>query len=421
MAKLEFNMIEISTKDLKIGMFVAHLDRPWLETTFLLQGLLIENKKQIEQLQHLCETVKIDEEQSSAAISFEPFKFSIEKSKAGQPYSPQDVSKNNKKRFEEEMTAARDVYENTSVSLHKVLNNFRLKDYISIPEVKTSVEAVISSITHNPNALLLLTNLRTKRQDTVTRSVNVCIFATLFGRYLALGKEQLSQLGLAAVLHDVGEAKLSDAILGKHNCGLTPEERVLMQMHPQYGAEMLGKIAEIPDEVVEATLSHHERIDGKGYPHQLKGTEISLLSRIIAIVDVYEQVTNNADLKIQLSCPDALKSIYSMRDAFFDGELVESFIKCLGIYPVGSVVELSNHAVGIVIAVKEEKHLYPTVMVLLDKYGEITHPPQIINLDRFRDREGRPVLLINKVINPSTVGIDLSEYIVRELGFSLNA
>ncbi|MDD5274506.1 MAG: HD-GYP domain-containing protein [Methylovulum sp.] len=415
-------MIEISTKDLKIGMFVAHLDRPWLETTFLLQGLLIENTKQIEQLQHLCETVKIDEEQSSAAITFEPFKFksSAEKPKGGQPYSPREVTNNNKKRFEEEMNAARDVYENTSVSLNKVLNNFRLKEYISIPEVKSSVEAVISSVAHNPNALLLLTNLRSKRQDTVTHSVNVCIFSTMFGRYLALNNEQLSQLGQAAVLHDVGEAKVSDAILGKHNCGLTLEESAQLQMHTQYGAEMLGKIEGMPGEVAEVALSHHERVDGKGYPRQLKGTEISLLSRIVAIVDAYEQVTNNANPEIQLPCSEALKSIYSMRDTFFDGELVEGFIKCLGIYPVGSVVELSNHTVGIVIAVKQDKHLYPTVMVLRDKNGVITHPPQIINLDRFRDHDGKPVLFINKVINPSTVGIDLSEYIVRELGINLN-
>jgi hypothetical protein len=161
-------------------------------------------------------------------------------------------------------------------------------------------------------------------------------------------------------------------------------------------------------------------MDGKGYPRNLKGDEISLLSKIIGIVDAYEQVTNNANPQMQMSCPDALKAIYSMRDTFFDGELVESFIKCLGIYPVGSVVELNNHAVGIVIAVKQDKHLYPTIMILRNGKGDITHPPQIINLDKFRDHDGKPILLINKVINPSTVGIDLSEYMVRELGIGLD-
>lgn len=413
-------MIEIDTKDLNIGMYVALLDRPWLETSFLFQGFRIENKKQIEQLQLLCKTVKIDEEQSAPSLSSAAFNPLGKKLNYTQPAAPSNEIQNYKKRFEEEMKAAQNVYEDASVSLNNVLNNFRLNDYISVPEVKSCVQGVIGGIIRNPNALVLIRNLRSKQQDTATHSMNVCIFATLFGRYLAFNQEQLSQLSLAALLHDVGEAKLPKAILDRHNNELTPEEIMQMQMHTHYGAEMLGKIEEISDEVTEVAYSHHERIDGKGYPRGLKAPEISLMSRIIAIVDTYERVTNNVDLKMQLSCSDALKSIYVMRDKLFDGNLVESFIKCLGIYPVGSIVQLNNGAIGIVIGMKPDMHLLPTVMIVCNSSGENCYPTQVINLDKFRDDDGKPLLIINKVIEPNEVSLGLRDYIVTELGVKIN-
>lgn len=414
-------MIDINTTQLKIGMYVAELDRPWLETSFLFQGFRIENNDQIEQLQRLCKTVKIDEELSASSLSFEAFKPLVTKSDITQLPSPQKETQSHKKHFEEDLTDARDVYENTAVSFNNMLNNFRINDYIAIPEVKSCVRQVTNSIMRNPNALLLIRNLRTKQQDTATHSLNVCIYATLFGRYLAFDQDQLSRLSIAALLHDVGEAKLPQAILDRHNTGLTPEETKQMQLHTHYGAELLGKIDEMPTEVAEVAYSHHERIDGKGYPCGLKGTEISLMSRIIAIIDAYESVTNNIDLKMQLSCSDALKFIYTMRDKLYDINLVESFIQCLGIYPVGSVVQLNNGAIGVVIGMKPDKHLLPTVMIVRDDTGENRHPTQVINLDKYRNYDGRPLLLISKAIDPVEVGLDLSDYIVQELGVKIHS
>lgn len=415
-------MIEIDTKDLKIGMYVVHLDRPWLDTSFLFQGFLIEKDSQIEQLQHLCQKVKVDEEQSMKTVSFEPFKSSISKTAVdtGSSLVRETPAQRNKRRFEEEMEVAREVYDEASVSLGKVLNNFRLNKYITMPEVKTCVHSVVKSVMRNPNALLLLSNLRSKRQDTVTHSINVCVFSTLFGRHLNFTNEQLSQLSTAALLHDVGESKIPKEVLDKNERGLTPEEQQLMALHTQHGAEMLGKIPEMSAEAVEVAYSHHERVDGKGYPRGLKGAEISLMSKIVAIVDAYERVTNNPHPAMQISCSEALKSIYTMRGTFFDNELVESFIKCLGIYPVGSIVQLNNKAIGVVIAMKKDKHLMPTVMIVCDGKGAIRQPPQIINLDKFRNPDGKPLLMIDKVVEPNAIGANLSEYIVKELGVNVD-
>lgn len=414
-------MIDINTTQLKIGMYVAELDRPWLETSFLFQGFRIENNDQIEKLQRLCKTVKVDEELSASSLSFEAFKRPVTKPNVPEASSLHKETQSPKKRFEADLTDARDIYEESSVSLNNMLNNFRINDYISIPEVKSCVQQVTNNILRNPNALLLIRNLRAKQRDTATHSLNVCIYATLFGCYLGFDQDQLSRLSIAALLHDVGEAKLPQAVLDRCSNDLTPEEIMLMRMHTHYGADLLGKIDGMPPEVTEVAYSHHERIDGKGYPCGLKDTEISLMSRIIAIIDAYERVTNNIDLKMQMSCSDALKSIYTMRGKLYDVNLVESFIQCLGIYPVGSVVQLSNGDIAIVIGMKPDKHLLPTVMIVRDVTGENRHPTQVINLDKFRDHDGRPLLLINKAIDPVEVGLDLSEYIVQELGVKIHS
>lgn len=431
-------MITINSKELKIGMYVSGLDRPWEGTPFLFQGFLIEHQSQITQLQKLCKNVQIDTEQSDKSLNFKsnrnplaslkanftqmfskpappPIMQGATKSKANftRPLNINALNSEEELLFEEELEVAKDVYQNTSVSLHNVLESFRLNKNVSKAEVESCVNGIIINVMRNPNALLLLTNLKSKQQDTVRHSINVSVLCLLFARHLNFDAEQLSDLGFAALLHDVGEAKVPQAILDKHNRGLSPEEKIQMEKHAQYGAEMLRANAEIPAIAAEVAYSHHERINGKGYPRGLKGEEINLFSRLLSIVDVYETVTNYPGAKVQITPASALKSIYSMCNSFFDQALVESFIKCLGVYPVGSVVRLNNGEIGIVIDIKPGKHLLPTLMLVQDSQGKTHCPPKVINLDTFRDKEGLPKLLISKVVDPSVFGIDLSEFLVR--------
>ncbi len=416
-------MIKYDTLDLEIGMYVSALDRPWVGTPFLFQSFLIRSEKQIQQLQKYCKTVEIDEDKSDARLAN---KFFIYKCKTAAPkgeeeavIAPPTIShvpakfELDDKQFEADLVVARQVYETTTTSLHNVLDNFKLNKEINPVELKTCVHGVIDGVMHNPSALTLFSNLKSKQQDTVRHSLNVCILSLLFGRHLGLGEQQLSDLGYAALLHDVGEIKVSQAVLDKHIRGLTPEEKKEMEQHTEYGAELLLKTTGIPKIAVEVARSHHERVNGKGYPKGLKGEEINYFSRLVSIVDVYEIVTNHPGAKVHVSCSDALKSIYMMRGNFFDPELVEEFIKCLGIYPIGSVVELNNGEIAIVISSKPGKHLLPTIMVVKDSKG-IRYQPQVVNLEHFKEKEGLAKLYITKVVDPNAVGIDLSDYMIRE-------
>lgn len=411
-------MIKFETSELEIGMYVSALDRPWVGTPFLFQSFLIKSEKQIEQLQKFCRTVEIDEAKSDARLAN---KFFLYRCKTVVPKSEDEPVTHHRtvhyddKQFEQELGIARQVYESTTTSLHNVLNDFRLNKTVSTVELKTCVHGVINGVMDNPSALALFSNLKSKQQDTVRHSLNVCILSLLFGRHLGLNNEQLSDLGYAALLHDVGEIKVPQAILDKHSRGLTPEEKKEMEMHAQYGAEILSATPNIPRVAIEVARSHHERVNGKGYPKGLKDEEINYFSRLVSIVDVYEIVTNHPGAKVHISCPDALKSIYMMRGSFFDRDLVEEFIKCLGIYPVGSVVALNNGDIAIVVSNKPGKHLLPTIMVVRDSKG-LRQQPNIINLEHFKETDGLSKLYIAKVVDPDAVGVDLSDYMIREAG-----
>ncbi|MFI3220310.1 MAG: HD-GYP domain-containing protein [Methylococcales bacterium] len=420
-------MIKYETTDVEIGMYVSALDRPWVGTPFLFQSFLIKSEKQIQQLQKYCRTVDIDEEKSSPSLANKFFIYKcrtvgakpLEESFVPSTQPRQAPAKFSlrleDKEIEQNLNVARQVYESTTTSLHSVLNDFRLNKEINPVELKTCVHGVIDGVVHNPSALALFSNLKSRQQDTVRHSLNVCILSLLFGRHLGLNEKQLSDLGYAALLHDVGEIKVSQEILDKHNRGLTPEEKKEMEKHSQYGAEILLSTPDIPGIAIEVARSHHERVNGKGYPKGLKETEINYFARLVSIVDVYEIVTNHPGAKVHVSCSDALKSIYMMRGSFFDRELVEEFIKCLGIYPVGSVVELNNGEIAIVISTKPGRHLLPTIMIVKNSQG-VLYQPLVVNLEHFKEKEGLSKLHITKVVDPNAVGIDLSDYMIRESG-----
>ena len=417
-------MIKFDTADIEIGRFVSALDRPWVGTPFLFQSFLVRSEKQIRQLQEYCKTVEIDENKSRPSLANKFFLHKCQQATQKQEEenvvgvascqeSENFLFKTNDKQFEEEIGVARQVYENTTAILHTVLDNFRLNKEVNPVELNTCVHGFIDSVMNNPSTLALFSNLKSKQQDTARHSLNVCILCLLFGRHLGLDEQQLSDLGYAALLHDVGEIKVPQAVLDKHSRGLSPEEKKQMELHTQYGAEILAKTTGIPKVAIEVARSHHERVNGKGYPKGLKDQEINYFSRLLSIVDVYEIVTNHPSATVHISCSEALKSIYMMRGSFFDRELVEEFIKCLGIYPVGSVVELNSGEIAIVISNKLGKHLLPTIMVVKDSKG-IRSQPQIVNLEHFKETEGLSKLYIAKVIDPDSVGIDLSDYMIRE-------
>jgi putative nucleotidyltransferase with HDIG domain len=405
-------MVEI--KDLKKGMYVSELDRPWLETPFLFQGFRITNPQEIEQLGDNCKYVYVDPEKSvvpipkrtAAAVSHQkPAQPEIKRQRFAIPYQVE---------FEQEFPKAKQIYQQAAKKMDKIINETRSGCSLNAQEIKSTVVSIADSVIRNPDALMLLSALESRDEQSVTHSINVCTLSLIFGRYIGLEKKPLYELGTGALLHDIGETRVPNEILNKSE-KRTPEELEIMRQHTDHGVELLMKASGLPQSVIEVARDHHERMNGSGYPQKLLGDQLSLFTKIVSIADVYDSVTSGLHGKPAITCTEALKNMYVWRDELFDSLLVEQFIQCLGIYPIGSTVELSSGEIGIVIATNPGRRLLPRVMLVRDQDKKPYEPPKIVNLEQFCTPDKVCKFEIRRVVKAETFSIDIRNYILREM------
>lgn len=404
---------KVKPQDLQMGMYVAELDRPWLESPFLFQGFHITNEEELAELRSLCEFVYVDMDIPAATQAPVP------RDSAHGPVvnrlttpPPTSAPAAYTTRIEDEFSVAKDLHTKAKASVSHLFGQLRHGEPKHSEEVKSVVTEMLDSVMRNPDAMLLLSNLKAHDEMAESHSINVCILSLTFGRFLGLGKEHLRELGVAAMLHDIGETRIPLEILNK-SAPLKPSERAIKEKHPEYGAEILRKMKGIPDSAVDVAYMHHERIDGSGYPRRLKGDQISYFAKLVAITNVYDTLTSPRRGEKRMSSTDALKYMYGYREMFFDGPLLERFIECLGIYPVGSVVELVTGEVGVVVSIPQDHRLLPRVMLVRDRDKQALYPPVFVNLAQTSGGKN----VVKRVLESDAYGINLKDFILRELAF----
>lgn len=400
---------KVDTRDLKTGMYVSELDRPWIESPFIFQGFLITNDQELLQLSQCCNYVYVDVAKSKVEV---PKRLVMSKTSKKAPFpkkaaAPVEVS------FEKEFERAKSIYTNAIDTISDILTDLRTGKLFSIKDIKETVIEITGSVMRNPDAMMLLTQIESADKAASCHALNVSILSAAFGRYLGMNEKELYELSLGAMLHDVGETQLPDGLMEKQD-NYSPEELNLMQSHTMKGGELLSHLDDIPDSAITIALSHHERANGSGYPKRLVNDQISTLAKIVSITDVYDSVTSGTAREAPISATDALKSMYDWRNELFDGELIELFIQSLGIYPIGSIVQLRSEEVGIVISTSAERRLSPTLMLILDQNKEPYQPPTIINLSQYINEESKKYEITN-VVNAEDYSIDKTSYIMREL------
>ena len=247
--------------------------------------------------------------------------------------------------------------------LHNVSKN--LPNDISIPEEFTN--KLVSSIDRNPNALMCMTKIRQKDSYLLEHSLNVAILLANFGTHLELEKEQVQELALSGFLHDIGKIKIPDDILHKPG-RLTDQEMNVMRDHVYYGIKVLTEM-DIPDSIVRTIGEHHERLDGYGYPEGLRGDEISLFGQMIAIVDTYDAITADRCYKVGMSSKKALQILLQDSPEKYNEALVNQFVKCVGVYPVGSLVRLNNEKIALVLKQNSVHATKPLVKIFFSVRG----------------------------------------------------
>jgi HD-GYP domain-containing protein (c-di-GMP phosphodiesterase class II) len=234
-----------------------------------------------------------------------------------------------------------------------------------------------------------------------------------FGRSLNLPEEQLHTLGLGALLHDVGKLKVPTEVLNKPG-RLSTEEFGVMKQHTVFGYELMKNRGELSNNALDIIIQHHERLDGSGYPYNLGHGQISHFSKLVSIVDVYDAITSKRVYHEETTPFNALNDIYKHREKEFDANLVEQFIKCLGIYPIGSLVELNTGQVGVVVFFSEKSHLSPTIMLILDEQKTPYHQFRYVNLGSTVWEKHNQKPEIKRIADPAEFGLDLADIIFKE-------
>jgi len=414
---------------LSIGMYVCELDRPWRETPFLFQGFEIRSKEEIETLRRFCRQVYVLDRAPEPAGAPPAGHTDRREWRPGQSISlhvEQEIYKLNNHpgarslyadltSVQQEAELVRDTFVEARLLIQEILHDAKLGRRLNLPGVKRAVRSMTESVLRNPDALMCFAQLKRKDEYTALHSLRVAILALTFGRQLGMPHDRLEMLGLGALLHDIGKVKVPDEILAKPGA-LTPEETAIMQRHVVWGVEILSATREVPEAALEVVRSHHERYDGSGYMNGLRGNAISEFGTIGAIVDQYDAITSDRAYRDGLSPHAVLKKMYEWRNSLFKGELVERFIQCLGIYPIGSVVALNSGEIGVVAAINRQQRLKPYVMLVYQADRRPYDQMPIANLATRRTPDDQPCE-IERVLEPGAAGIDPANYLRVAVSF----
>lgn len=281
----------------------------------------------------------------------------------------------------EEAQRARKLHGEANRIVKGIISDIRLGQQIEMEKVEPLVEHMVDSIFRHQDALIPLARLKTHDEYTFQHSVSVCALMVAFARGLKLSRDIIKEIAIGALLHDVGKAKVPDSILNKP-AKLTDAEFTKMKSHVVQSIIILQNTPGISQIALDVAGQHHERFDGTGYPNKLKGDEISLYGQMGAIVDVYDAITSERVYHKGMPPTEALKKLLEWSKFHFSPEMVQTFIRTLGIYPSGSLVRLNSNRLGIVLEQNVEKMLQPRVKVFYHAEKQYYLPPEEIDLAR---------------------------------------
>lgn len=267
--------------------------------------------------------------------------------------------------FTDEIPVASKVYAEAVRHSRDLMEMARQSARVDYAASAPVVDDIVQSVERNESAAVCLTKLRARDEYHYTHAVNVAVLAVIFGKHLGLDGQAVRDLGLAGLYHDIGKARLPEALLNKPG-KLAPWERKVAHSHSVEGYRLLQAQPGVPRAVLHAVLEHHERFDGRGYPRGLADGEMHLFSRVVSIVDVYDAITSDRPYAKAKPAAEAFRVMYSMRNKDFGANYLEHFIKSLGIFPVGSFVRLNNGHYAVVCEANSDQPLRPTVKVVFD-------------------------------------------------------
>ncbi|MCK6392289.1 MAG: HD-GYP domain-containing protein [Zoogloea sp.] len=311
----------------------------------------------------------------------------------------------------EELARAKRVHEQAHKVVRTMMSDVRLGKAVSLDDAEPVVEAITGSVLRNGGALMGLIGIKNKDDYTFLHSVSVCTLMIAFGRSLGIDGDELRQGGIGGLLHDIGKMKVPDEVLNKPG-RLTDAEFDLIKQHPGDGHAVLLETPGIGPIPLDITRHHHERLDGTGYPDRLAGDSISTMARMAAIVDVYDAITADRCYHKGMPAAEALRKMWEWSTDHFDQKLLQAFMRCVGIYPVGSLVKLESGRLGVVIEQNEGSLLTPKLRVFFSTKSNGYIKPELLDLGRKLGNGGGDRIVSAEA--PGKWGVDPQRFLLAD-------
>lgn len=379
--------IKLQVHELAIGMQVVKLDRPWLGTPFLLQGFRITSSEELKQLAACCGYVYVEVKQGVTppsgrgelvTLNEEGDVVEVKRTVSALSHRERDSASTNpaalpraavsyalEASFSEELPRTHAALAATKRAVKVLINAVRDGQRTTLEPVKVAAVMLEESMLRNPDAGMLLRALASDEAFSFRHCVNSTMLAISVGRALGLRRQTIHELTMGMLLADVGKLRLPKELL-RANRRLEKRETEIIKLHVKFGLEIAKDLGGLTPGTLEVVASHHERFDGSGYPRGLDGGEIPLLARIAGLADTFDAITSERSYAQAIVMHEAVQELYAAPVEIFQRELVETLIQVLGTHPIGSLVELADGSVALVVAQNRERRLLPWVLPLSD-------------------------------------------------------
>lgn len=383
---------KISVYSLVPGMFVYKLDRPWAETSYPLEGFHIKNHDEIRKLKLICRHVYIDIEKTSHQIQQRLLKAQIDK----ETNTPRKVSKilrvPNQTRydtiipFHKAVKRARKNHQQLRQGIKQIFQQLKKQQIIDLKNIEPVVTQTVENIIANPHGLMWLSRTQQNDQYLYDFVLKQTIWALAAGRCIGLCRQDLYFLAKASLMSVVGKIQLPRKILYKEGF-ISANEQKMYQQHLLLSLDSVKKMRGIEAQTLNILENYCENVDGSGYPARKTGKQIPLSSQLVALAEYYEQLTTPRNIQRAISPNSAIEQINQQKHIRFDATIAEKFIAAIGIYPAGTLVQLSNGEIGLIMerkSVETSNRLLPDVLILRNRMDEKPKGGKVVHLHRMQ-------------------------------------
>jgi HD-GYP domain-containing protein (c-di-GMP phosphodiesterase class II) len=360
-------LVKLPAMNLEPGMFVAELDRPWLETPFALQGFVVRDTDEILYVSNFVDHVYVDAEYTGVRQSLQLAVAAME-STPKQRLALRDEFKRTKVSFD-----------SAAETLDRIFESLRNGSHEDIGAVQAAVNPLIEGVFRNQDAVAALLRLKESGEYRYHHGVSMAVWAAILGRHIGLHRNELEKLAVGCAMCDIGMTQLPPELLDQAE-NLTEAQIRIIRAHPKMGADLVAKSNNVDYEILGIIENHHERMDGSGYPRGIEGASIPLLARIAGLVDTYDAMITRRPYAAARTSHEATQELLDCKGRQFQETLVEQFVQAIGLFPTGSMVELNTGEVAIVVNQNASRRLKPELIIVMNAEKQRLETTRVVDL-----------------------------------------